>query len=332
MLAAIIRKSWLLVSITAVWLFGSMYSLNYDIPDISTYFLVFNAVLAVIAFEGFANAVSFLRSRLSNTVLRSGAVTLVVLLTAISGVALNHKEADQSHNRFATDLAKEILRTLPDSALVFQGLWDIQSSIIYLQQVERYRPDIVMLDMNLMQRSWYIKQQQLAHPQVFSGCEKEITDFLREVKSFESGSRFDGTQIEVAYVALHNKIIKQQLPLRPVYLRYAREVGHPNVGAGFKVYPGTFFLRLEEEPISDPVMSADSITQGRREFDARESYLINEVAAFSALQGSYAISRGDTQTVREALSAASLLAPEITAVQNYTRQAIGFLGGEKRAE
>jgi hypothetical protein len=217
------------------------------------------------------------------------------------------------------------LETLPDSALVFHGNWDIQSPFIYLQTVEKVRPDVVMLDLALIQRPWYIKQEQRRHPQVFAGSEREIAAFRKAVVPFESGAPYDGPQIEAAYVGMVNRIIENNYRSRPVYIRDTRNVGHPDVAAKFPSVPGGYFLRIRDVRVEESMLDADRLLSSKREFDEREQYLLRQAAVSAAMQGNFAMDLGDTTRVREAAKQAARLAPNDQAIQRFLAQAKPFL-------
>lgn len=322
------RKSWLLFFVFLVWLCGTLYNLNYDIPDITTYFLLFFAVLFVIAVEGYATLIEALNRHMRNVRVRITAILLISVLVAFSSFALNFREANCSDNHFAENLNREILRTLPDSAFVLQGNWDIQSPAIYLQNIERIRPDVTILDLNLMQRTWYIKQQKRNYPQLFAECSKEIEDFTNKVKPFENSEPYDGQQIEAAFCGLLNKMLATEKRTRPVYLRYAKEAGHPGVGAGFRAYPGSFFFRLADSVSTEQVISLKNIVGTQKEFDQRESYLLKDVAGFIAMQGSFAITKNDTATVRAALNSVNPYIADAPNVIQFVMKAQEYLGME----
>ena len=168
-----------------------------------------------IAVAGLAEVAAWLPLPRAHSVIPASALAVVALAVSLAGAARAWPAANQSENRFAASFAREIIRTLPDSALVLQGNWDIQSPGIYLQTIERFRPDVVMLDLALMQRPWYLRQAMRAHPEVFAGSEAAVQTFIREVAPFEAGRPYDGRRIENAFIVMHHAIIDRQLTAPP---------------------------------------------------------------------------------------------------------------------
>jgi hypothetical protein len=327
---AVARRAWVMLLFLLVWLIGVAYNLNYSIPDISTYFVAFYAPLFLLAVYGFVGVI--LRGSMMAAGRYRPALTVIIALIIVSGTAIPaSRTANHRHDTFATDHALAVLETLPDSALVFQGNWDIQSPVIYLQTVEKVRTDVVMLDLALIQRPWYIKQERRRHPQIFAGAEHEITAFQKAVAPFESGAPYNGSQIETAYVAMINRLVENSYRSRPVYIRDTRNVGHPDVAAKFPSLPAGYFIRIQDERVEEPMLKADRLLNSKHEFDEREQYLLRQAAIAAAMQGSFAMDLGDTARVREAARLAATLAPNDQAILRFIAQAKPFLSDTSTA-
>lgn len=269
------RSARILCALLLVWVLGVLYNINYDIPDIAPYFLPAHAALSLIAVSGAATLWQFVKSKR-----RFIQVVLAVLLAipSLSNVVSHFNQANRSNDYFPISLTREVLRTLPPNALVLHSLWDVQSPVIYLQEVEGYRNDVVLIDVNLMRRRWYVEQLSRNHPEVIAGSEKECDRFLQEVIPFDEGKPFDANLIEQTFVSLHNSIISSNLEKRPVYLRFMRESGHPQIGARFQALPGAFFYRLGvKEGTQEELLDIKKIIGQRERFDEREKFLLAKV-------------------------------------------------------
>jgi hypothetical protein len=268
------RAARVLIAFALVWLMGILYNVNYDIPDIAPYFLPAHAALSLIAAGGAAFLWQAIKPR------TAGARALTGLLLAIPVVwsaAAHFKAANRSNDYFAYSLAHEILRTLPLDALVFQSIWDVQSPVLYLQDVEGYRSDVVLVDINLMRRSWYVEQLSERHPEIVEGCQRERDNFLRKVEPFEAGRPYDSGTIERAFVAFHDSLISKNLAKRPVYLRFAREAGHSQIGAHFEATPGAFFFHLGSSNGIEDLLDVEKILGTRKDFNDREKSLLSRI-------------------------------------------------------
>ncbi len=237
------------------WLLGMVYIQNYDIPDIATYYVVFIPLLIPVIVEGVIVVSAMIARRVRSTPLRLTVMSMIMISVPVHGAVVNFTGQDQSGNRFSKSLARELLNTLPDSAVVFQGSWDIQSAVIYLQRVEGYRADVTMLDINLMQRPWYIAQETRNHPTVFAGCEAAVAEFLKLEEAWALGKPHDPRKIESAYVEMHNCLMERALAHRPVYVRDAVAMNHPGIGAKFAKRPAAYFYRISREKTDEPFLS-----------------------------------------------------------------------------
>jgi hypothetical protein len=263
-----------LVAFLLLWFVGVLYNVNYDIPDIAPYFMTAHAALAILAVGGAATLWKMVSMR--TRVVQILAI-LCMLFPVVSNAVGHFSQANRSNDRFATTFTREVLRTLPSNALVMQSLWDIQSPAIYLQEVEGYRRDAVLMDINLMQRRWYVEQLARKYPDVVADCEPQLRIFLKELEPFDAGQAFDATRIERAFVALHDSIISKNLTRRPVYLRFVVEAGHPEIGAKFPAQPASFFYRLGAAQSDEDFLDIEKIIAHRTEFDDRECYLLAKV-------------------------------------------------------
>ncbi|RPH96304.1 DUF2723 domain-containing protein [candidate division KSB1 bacterium] len=316
------RKEWLIWCGLAAWILGAAYNLNYDIPDIDTYFLSLYGPVAFIALYGLYRVCRQMSDKISDQTVRLFSFAILIVALPLSSFAVSRSSAVQSSNRFARSLSVEILRALPQHALVIQGNWDIQSPVIYLQNVERLRDDVVMLDLNLLQRPWYVRQEMRAHPDVFADCEKEVAAFMREVAPFEAGKPFISQRIESAFLTMVNGIISRQMAHRPVYVRDMQTYGHPGIAADLSKTPGAYFLKVgETSSAADPVLNSDNIKRGMTTFNERERLLLTECALSTAMRGMYALRVGDVPTAELSVRMANELAGDDPRIREYVKSA-----------
>lgn len=331
--AAVVLGLWLAVrrrlgylrAALLTWAIGVIYNLNYDIPDIASYFLALYCPLFVVGAYGLAAGIKWIQVRFKSAALQTAGVLGLSALIPLTALASSLPAVTKGDSRFAERFTREILGTLPDSALVLQANWDIQSPAIFLQTVKHVRRDVVMLDINLMQRSWYIKQAQRAHPEVFAGLDRETNQFLREVAVFEARKPFDGKRIETTFLGMVNGVIARNMKCRPVYVRDMQTSRHPGIAASFPKSPGAFFLRIGEVADNEFTLSADNLMAGKSRYDDREAYLLREAALSVCLQGWQAMTKGNVALVQQTLKTARRLAPEDPVVLQFETAAREYL-------
>lgn len=148
-----------------VFLSAVLYSINYDINDIDSYFLLAYISLAFFAAFGIIKLLSFAVTHKMQIILP---VSILVLLLGIQFYS-NYDEVNQRNNFIYEDYTKSLLTTLPKNSIVFSYQWDyFISASYYFQLVEDYRKDIIVIDKELLRRSWYYNQLSTNHPNLLT--------------------------------------------------------------------------------------------------------------------------------------------------------------------
>jgi hypothetical protein len=96
---------------------------------------------------------------------RAVPLTAVAVIAASTFAAWQHYAAiDQSRNHVARHFGEDILTTLPPGALLLAGGDHIVLPLVYLQAVERQRPDVTIVLLPLLSGDWYVQQLRRRHP------------------------------------------------------------------------------------------------------------------------------------------------------------------------
>ena len=139
----------------------------------------------------------------------------------------------------------DVLENLPENAIVLSAQWDFWvAGSWYLQAVENVRPDVLVIDPELLRRSWYLDQIERAYPQFMASVEEETSVFRKELFKFEQGLFYDAPTIEAAYKALMNAMIRKHIEERPVLV--TSEV-RSDVGADYSRIPYHLAFRLVKD-------------------------------------------------------------------------------------
>jgi hypothetical protein len=178
-----------------------------------------------------------------------------------------------------------------------------------------------MLDINLIQRSWYVKQQRRNHPDVFQQIGPQVESFLKAVAPFESKRSYDAERIENAFVEMNNSMIRVQRTNRPVYVRGMETTGHSGIAATFHKTPGAYFWRIANGTIeSEPILCADSLIPRSSRITERQRFLLDEADVSLLLQMQDAVSRRDTTQFFTALENARILSEGNPRLTKFMRQ------------
>jgi hypothetical protein len=197
-----------------------LYVLSYDISDVSSAPSDYYAYLLPLCWVssiwiGAGAQWIFLTAR---RFLRYGSLsvaTAAILILAIpAGTAATFWEDSNRRDYFhADDFARSILVSLPPNALVLSLDWTFVSPALYLQHVENVRPDVVVLDTELLRRSWYFAYLGKRAPWLAQANKQQIAAFLKEVVKFEAGRPYQPQVVTEKYVAMINNFISTGLRL-----------------------------------------------------------------------------------------------------------------------
>lgn len=213
------------------------YSVNYDIHDIDTYFLLSFMMIAFCAAYGIAFVVGRFEGRAARTAAAAAAFGLIPLQ-----LVSQWDQVDQSGNAMAAEYTRSILTSLPPNAVVISAQWDyFVSPSYYFQHVEQLRPDVVILDKELFRRSWYFPQLRALYPEVMQRSQNEVDAFLPELFKFEHDLPYDPAVIEARYTALLRSFMTAPAPV------FVTPEIEPQYLAGALRVPDGFLLRLSAD-------------------------------------------------------------------------------------
>ena len=132
--------------------FTVLYSINYDIHDIDSYFLVAFIMLAFLSSFGALKILEI--KKLERKIL----ILILSLVLAIQ-FFFGFINVNQSGVYTFEEYTKAVLKTVPENSIIFSYQWDyFISASYYYQFVEDYRKDVTVIDKELLRRSWYYNQ------------------------------------------------------------------------------------------------------------------------------------------------------------------------------
>jgi hypothetical protein len=236
-------------------IFGTvLYSINYDIVDLESYFLLAYLGMSLLSVFGLL----FIYEKFKDT----KAVLVVAGVLILSQMGFSYKEVNQSGNLIFEQYTQAILKTSPKNAIVFSYQWDyFLSASYYFQLVENLRSDVVIVDKELLRRSWYYNQLNVRHPEFTKSYKSEADIFLREVVPFEKDLPYDSRIIETAYRDVILAILLKNYKDRPVFIApelVDKELANKEfeLPANIKLVPDLFFYRITDNdeyiPAPDP--------------------------------------------------------------------------------
>jgi len=213
-----------------------IWSGGYSILEITPYYL--SAILGLGLFSGMGLVWIFERM---------GRRFSLVTAATLAGftAAFNYAPSDESPNTYVEDTTGNVLRALPKDAVIYSSLWDFWvAGSFYLQRVEGLRPDVLVVDPELVRRAWYLDQLAHDHPAFTAPLGAELTAFRRQLYKFDHGLPYDPVEIDAAYYGLINAMIEHAAE-RPAYVTSDVPA---RVGAHLFRIPHGLAYRLVKDP------------------------------------------------------------------------------------
>lgn len=208
--------------------FCVLYAINYDIHDIDTYFLLAYIITALWA--GFG--IYFIVKRLGEANRKS--VSFILILAALMPMSNSYKSVNESQNYYVKDYTFNIFNSAPQNSIIVSTQWDFWlSASIYFQYVEGIRKDLVIIDKELLRKTWYVPHIKEHYPEIYANSKTEFDIYYTELLKFEKypdrytkpaseSDRQDINRIQVAFKELLTSIVEKN-PTRNFFTTFEVE-------------------------------------------------------------------------------------------------------------
>ncbi|HZK77238.1 MAG TPA: hypothetical protein VFD13_10045, partial [Candidatus Kapabacteria bacterium] len=238
-MSASVRRTHIL-AFTLLLFFGCLlYSINYDIHDIDSYFLLAFLAMALWIGAGMQVVGNWIASSMNNiesapsagnhppapsysaSLHRRGSLVIAALAIVLVLVELgaNFSDNNESGNYMVEEYTLNVLRNLPPNAIIFSTQWDFfVSGAFYYQLVEHVRPDVLVIDKAMLRdRPWYYAELENRAPNVFARVKPEEQAFLQYLNAFVAGEPFDEAAIAPAYERFTSALVERNMD-RPIFV------------------------------------------------------------------------------------------------------------------
>lgn len=229
-----------------VFLSTVLYSINYDINDIDSYFLLAYIALAFFVVFGIVQLILFTEKNKMKLI-----IPVVVLLTLLSiQFYANYDSVSQRNNYVYEDYTKALLNSVPKNSIVFSYQWDyFISESYYFQLVENFRKDVIVIDKELLRRSWYYNQIKTNHPKLLLGIEPEVNQFIEALKPFEREENFNANLLENLFRKIMTGLIatnisKHDYFIAPELVDVEMRQGNFQLPTGYTLVPYLFLFKV----------------------------------------------------------------------------------------
>jgi hypothetical protein len=207
----------LAVFIIITFILNLIYVLNYEIGDIESYYLPLIIALSIFAAFGFINIYIYLQTKFKNDFNVLDGLIILVAVLPLFNLVMNFEDVDCSRKTFARQGVIDIANSMPGGGVALVENWDFVSPWLYMHFEENYRTDVVMLDKELMRRSWYIDFIKRKFPEIYNRSKTEFEEFLRQVEPFERNRPYNPQVIDRAYYGMLLAVIGNESRVGQAY-------------------------------------------------------------------------------------------------------------------
>lgn len=234
-----------------------LYSINYDIVDIDSYFLLAYISSCFFAVMGFRKFVDWFSSK------RISYMSIFILtVPVLAEGTIYFSQVSQSGINTFEDYTKAVLNFSEKNSVIFTYQWDyFVSPSYYFQYAENYRKDVAVIDKELLRRSWYYNQMNRNYPSVIKNIQPEINSFLESLKPFEHDENFDPNIIEKNFRKMMTNLVAQNCEEKNFYIglelfQNEMQKGEFSLPDGYQVIPDLLMFKVvrgnEYVPAKDP--------------------------------------------------------------------------------
>ena len=201
------------------------YALSYEIAeDKDAYYLPTFISIAIAAGLGIRWMIQRALSKPAPAGKLSVAVATVVLLVCAIPLGANWHFNNRRQYFIAHDYVENLLSTIAPNGLLLTLDWQVVSPMFYAQEVERLRPDVKVVDINLLRRSWYFDYLKHAYPGLIERSREKIHVFVENLKEWErdpgafARSPVLTQRISTAFLEMIQAMVTNESKVAPVYM------------------------------------------------------------------------------------------------------------------
>jgi len=314
-----------------------LYNINYEIvEDKDAYYLPVFLVMAVAAAFG----ARFLAGKFAKKTwgrLRLDRIAAAALLVILPGIAFaaNYDYNNRRDWYIARDYVANVLSTVPPGGMLLTLDWQVYSPMLYLRELENYRRDAVVIDINQIRRSWYFDYLERTYPGTMAEVRAQATAFLADLRQWEIdpdlfqrnaalnrriSQRYG--ELILALVANHNRsapvFVTQDIATLPAGSSESAWV--QQLMGRYQLVPDGLVFRLYEDQRfhqpSHPALVLRGLNDGTLKFAGDDVVTVKVLPVYSGMsynRGRYLASFGHHQEAIQAYQEALAIDPDFSA-------------------
>jgi hypothetical protein len=243
-----------------LFIFNILYAINYDIHDINTYFLLSFIITAIWFGTGFYYIYNKFNLNISLTIL----ISLIIVSLSVYG---NFDDNNLNGNQYVKEFTENVFKSTKGKSIIISTQWDFWvSPSFYYQYVFNEKPEITVLDKELMRKSWYLKHIKDHYPALYERSRNEFELYEIELKKFEKftdkyikpqteADKQNLIRIQNTFMALLNSIIKYNSD-NNIYITFeVEDAKNERIATDYARIPEGLLFRLSKNNIYDTSFS-----------------------------------------------------------------------------
>ncbi len=156
-----------------------LYSLNYNIRDLLTYFLLIYILLGLTFGAGLIYVLDFLSSRVNLQKNFTAVIVIAGLLLSGFSLKYNYGANNNSTNYVVEDVTLNTLNELEPNSILMTYDWGyIYPAAVYYQQIAGVRQDVKIFNVKFLSVAWYLNTIKKYYPDVYENCKEDIDGYL----------------------------------------------------------------------------------------------------------------------------------------------------------
>jgi hypothetical protein len=238
---------------TLLTFFGCLfYSINYDINDIYSYFLL--SYITIALWIGFGALFIYTQAaEMLKTTAQKIAFSVIIVLLSLITLNTNYAGNDESKNYYVEEFTMNVFNNAEPNSVIISSQWDFWvSASWYFNFVKKIRPDLVIIDKELLRRSWYLAYIERNYPEIYNNSRAEIERFIPELYKFEHSLPYDQKTIVKTFEDMVTSFVKNN-PGRKIYTTWEIEQNknEPFAQDFVRVPEGMLFRLVHKDLVKD---------------------------------------------------------------------------------
>jgi hypothetical protein len=209
-------------------------------------------------------------------------LALALLLAALPLLAFvgNRPFNDRSRYFIARDYVDNVMTTVESGGMVLTRDWQVYAPWLYARHIDGARPDAVVIDVNLLRRTWYFDYLDRVYPDVMRRVRAEADAYLEDLRQWDRDPALyqrdlaRNRRITLRFAALMAALVDRQRDSGAVYVTLdllAQDADVAAILARLTAVPQGLVFQLTDEagfvPVAEPSFGLRGLFDGSIAFE-----------------------------------------------------------------